>query len=213
METRAPRRRYVGHSDFVKAVLNLQFRSQELLISGGADAKIIVWDLASGAKLHTLAGHTMGIQTLVLDPITYKPYDNTCSVDIFSASSDRTIRRWSLIPTNNATDDHIHSTWTAKEVDPSAPITVHETSVYALHFSSDPESDCDLWTASADGTVKCLERQRNWEADTTLEHGDYVRTVAFVNDGRGNSWVVSGGRDEEIKVWNTGVSYHFRLGF
>jgi len=103
---------------------------------------------------------------------------------IFSASSDRSIRRWALHP--NLRD--------VEEKDP--PIIQHETSVYDLKFS---DSDEELWTASADGTSKCLSRSRKWEADTTLPHGDYVRAVAL--DERGG-WVVTAGRDENVKVWD-----------
>lgn len=83
------------------------------------------------------------------------------------------------------------------QIAPDEPIIQHETSVYALRF----DSDDDLWTASADGTAKCLSRERGWMADTTLQHGDYVRAVAV--DERGG-WVVTAGRDEDVKVWDKG---------
>ena len=71
----------------------------------------------------------------------------------------------------------------------------HETSVYTLTF----DTDGDLWTASADGTAKCLSRANNWEVDTTLQHGDYVRAVA-VDDTAG--FVITAGRDEDVKLWD-----------
>lgn len=113
---------------------------------------------------------------------------------IFSAGSDRSIRRW-RISTTVSNDDH---TFPASELNTNNPIFVHETSVFHLCFN--PEDDDELWTASADGTVKCVSRNRNWREDTTLDHGDYVDAVV-VN----NKWVVSAGRNEDVKVWDRTV--------
>ncbi|KAI9870170.1 MAG: hypothetical protein M1830_004570 [Pleopsidium flavum] len=55
--------------------------------------------------------------------------------------------------------------------------------------------------------VKCLSRERGWKADTVLKHPDFVRDV--VVDDRGG-WVITGCRDEEVRVWNraTGELHH-----
>lgn len=188
--TRAPQRRYCGHSDFVKALLFIRINGADVLISGSADASIILWDIETGGKLHTLkGGHTRGILDLAVDPTTYPPSHSAerdgSSIVIFSAGSDREIRRWCI--SNDLS--------TASETETDKPILQHETSVYRLRF----DADDDLWTASADGSVKCLSRERGWQADTTLVHGDYVRAVAV--DERG-CWVVSAGRDEDVKIWD-----------
>ena len=188
--TRAPQRRYIGHSDFVKALLCIRVNGADVLISGSADASIILWDIETGAKLHVLkGGHTRGILDLAVDPMTY-PSSPVADRDgqtimVFSAGSDREIRRWRISDVLT----------TAGETETDKPILQHETSVYRLLF----DDDGDLWTASADGSVKCLSRERGWQADTTLVHGDYVRAVAV--DERGG-WVVSAGRDEDVKVWD-----------
>ena len=83
----------------------------------------------------------------------------------------------------------------ASETETDNSILQHETSVYSLHF----DTDDDLWTASADGSVKCLSRDGGWQADVMLVHGDFVRAVAV--DERGG-WIVSAGRDEDVKVWD-----------
>ena len=182
--TRAHRRKYTGHTDFVKTVLCFHIGTEDFLVSGGADACIIVWNTTTGAKLHTLKGHTRGIQGLVIDPVTYT--SDASTVTIFSAGSDREIRRWQ-IGLDSATE--IHGT---------VPIIEHETSVYRLLF----DADDDLWTASADGSVKCLARDRGWKTDTILTHPDFVRDV--VVDERGG-WIVTVCRDEEVRVWNRAV--------
>lgn len=174
----------------MKALLCIRVNGADVLISGSADASIILWDVETGDKLHTLkGGHTRGILDLAVDPITYPSsplakHDGG-SIVVFSAGSDREIRRWRI------SDDLS----TASETETDKPLLQHETSVYRLHF----DADDDLWTASADGSVKCLGRERGWQADTTLVHGDYVRAVAV--DERGG-WVVSAGRDEDVKIWD-----------
>ena len=174
----------------MKALLCVCVNGAEAIISGSADASIILWDITSGEKLHTLkGGHTRGILDLAVDPITYPSsplaeHDGT-SIAILSAGSDREIRRWRI--SNDFS--------TASEMETDKPILQHETSVYRLYF----DADDDLWTASADGSVKCLARERGWQADTTLVHGDYVRAVAV--DERGG-WVLSAGRDEDLKIWH-----------
>ncbi|KAI4927267.1 uncharacterized protein J4E92_006434 [Alternaria infectoria] len=180
LSTRKPAKRFQGHSDFVKAVIAFTLHGKEVMVSASQDASIIVWDVATGSKLHTLKGHTRGILALALDPADYEPSKETATV--FSAGSDREIRRWSIGLTS------------ASEVEPS-PIIAHETSIDALHF----DSDGDLWTASADKTAKCLSRGREWAEDSTFEHPDFVRDVAIDEDG---GWLVSVCRDEELRVWD-----------
>lgn len=175
-------KRFQGHSDFVKAVLPVSLQDKEVLVSASADASIIVWDAATGNKLHTLKGHTRGILALALDVADYEPHKE--SIIVFSAGSDREIRRWNI------------SVASASEVEPS-PIIAHETSIDSVRF----DSDGDLWTASADKTAKCLSRGRAWSEDSAFEHPDFVRDVAVDEDG---GWVVTACRDEEIRVWEKG---------
>jgi WD40 repeat protein len=167
----------------VKVVLVFTLRGRELLVSGSADATIIVWDAATGAKLHTLKGHARGILALELDPLEYDANKDTAV--IFSAGSDREIRRWRI------------SVEKAEEMvdEEPVPIIAHETNVDAIHF----DTDGDLWTASADRTAKCLSRSRKFEADTSFEHPDYVRDVVVDEDG---GWVVTACRDEQVRVWD-----------
>lgn len=175
----------------MKTLLCIRINGVDVLISGSADASIILWNSETGEKLRTLkGGHTRGILDLAVDPTTYPSSPlaahDGISIVIFSAGSDREIRRWRI------SDDFS----TSSEIETDNPVLQHETSVYRLHFDTD---DDDLWTASADGSVNCLSRERGWQADTTLVHGDYVRAVAVDEKG---GWVVSAGRDEDVKIWD-----------
>ena len=156
----------------------------------------MVWDVATGERVHTLRDKTdtmMAVQDLALDH-----EDSTDSeIIVVSSSSDPHIRRWriSLSSANQVVDSTEKSSTTSAR----PTILEHETSVYKLIFAGEAE-DNDLWTASADGTAKCLSRIKNWTTEETYEHGDYVRAVAVTTD-----WVVTAGRDEDVKVWDRGT--------
>ena len=160
-----------------------------VLLSGSADSTIILWNLNTGKVLHKLKGHTKAVQFLAIDPLSLPsaPSVPTKEIVLFTASSDREIRRW-----------HI-SIDRAFELPESvqSPILSHDTSIYALRF----DSDGDLWTASADKTAKHLVRGRNWAADTTLKHPDFVGDVMVAED---LGLIVTACRDEDVRVWDSG---------
>ncbi|KAH7040441.1 WD40-repeat-containing domain protein [Microdochium trichocladiopsis] len=185
-------RRYSGHSDFVKHVVAVVIGGVPCLISGGADKKIMVWEIESGKRLHVLQDQTvsmMAIQHLAVDPVESTPEE----IILFSASSDPHIRRWRI---------RLDGYEQIQETTPAEPNTVrhaileHDTTIYRLVFDLDGD-EVDLWTASGDGTAKCLLRHKAFGADDTIQHGDHVRAVALVEP-----WVITAGRDEDIRVWD-----------
>ncbi|KAK3709598.1 hypothetical protein LTR37_010819 [Vermiconidia calcicola] len=181
------RQRLSGHTDFVKCLITTSLNGKSILVSGGADASIIVWDVQTGKQLHKLKGHTKSLQDLAIDPLSLpegasEPQD---SFTLFTASSDREIRRWHI---------SLNSAYELPESIDS-PILAHETSVYSLRF----DTEGDLWTASADKTAQHLVRSRGWEADTVLQHPDFVRDVVVAED---LGVVVTACRDEEVRVWD-----------
>lgn len=145
----------------------------------------------------------MAVQDLALDP-----EETTDSILVLvSASSDPQIRRWQI--SLSEASQILESTKSpSQKVSPTDTILQHETSVYKIMFTGE-EDDSDLWTASADGTAKCLSRSRGWTVEETYEHGDYVRAVVVTSD-----WVVTAGRSEDVKVWDksTGKLWHVYEG-
>ncbi|KAK1977098.1 WD domain-containing protein [Colletotrichum cereale] len=200
LATRRPLRRYDGHSDFVKAVVCGRLGDKPILVSGGADKKIIVWDVDSGRKLHTLQDPTttmMSLQHLAVDPVL----STADEMVLVSASSDPHIRRWrvaldsySQLPVDEAAPSAGNAA--AGVGEEKLTIQEHETSVYKVLFDVAGD-EVDLWTASADGTVKCLLRDKAFAADDVFEHGDFVRAIALAGD-----CVVTGGINQQIKVWD-----------
>jgi WD40 repeat protein len=187
-QTKSTGENFKAHVDFIKCLLSVQLGHRNLVISGGAEGDIIIWN-SPATKLHTIRGQSRAIQDLVLDP-----FSDPANPVIFVATSEREILHFTLssaVPLN------------FKGLALSEPIVAHETSVYKLFF----DSDGDLWTASADKTAKHLVREDGWKADTTLEHPDFVRDIVVHERG---GWVVTACRDEEVRVWNssTGDLHH-----
>jgi WD40 repeat protein len=192
LDSKALVRKFEGHTDFVKAVVCAKIGTKDCLISGGADKKIIVWDVGTGARIHTLQDSTtsmLAIQDLVIDPLQ----SSEEAVYLVSASSDPHIRRWKIC---------LDSWEQTEEATPDAPgaerrvILEHETTVYKLVFDYGSE-EVDLWSASGDGTAKCLSRLKGFASDDSFQHGAHVRAVAVTE-----RWVITAGRDEDLKLWD-----------
>jgi WD40 repeat protein len=186
VSTCAPRLKFQGHTDFVKSVLFWRTSTgRDLLVSGGADGDVLIWNPENGQRLGVLKGESRSIQDIVPDPLQE-------DLRLFAAFSNPEIRHCTLPDF----EDYRNLSFLS-------PISVHDTSVYKLRF----DADGDLWTASADKTAKHLVRADNWEADTTLTHPDYVRDIV-VHERYG--WVTTACRDEEVRVWNlaTGKLHH-----
>lgn len=142
----------------------------------------------------------LAVQHLAVDPLMSNPD----ALVLASASSDKSIRRWRITLDEFEQLAESEATTTGRERETERrTIDEHETSVYRLVFDTDSD-EFDLWTASADGTVKCLARSRNFAADDVYQHGDYVRAVAVTDQ-----WVITAGRVEDVKVWDraTGKLY------
>jgi WD40 repeat protein len=183
------KKKYGGHTDFVKSVTCARLQGQDILISGGADAQIIFFNVSSGERLYVLKGHSRGIQDLTIDPASLEP--GYSKIILFSAGSDREIRRFTIPPADN-------------DLSNSIPIIAHKTNVFKLFF----DADGDLWTASADKTAKCLLRESDWKHDLVLEHPDFVTDVVVHEQG---GWVITACRDEEVRLWEKAVYPAFSL--
>ena len=192
IDTRQPGRKFVGHSDFVKAITCTKIGGKDVLISGGADKKIMVWDIATGSRLHVLQDSVtamLAVQSLAVDLILSSGDEAV----IVSAGSDPFVRRWKV---------RLDSWEQLVDAEPGAPnverrsIKVHETGVYKVLFDHSGD-EVDLWTASADGSSKCLSRGKGFSVEDTFEHGGHVRAVVVTDE-----WVATAGRDEDVKIWD-----------
>lgn len=200
-----------GHGDFVKTVEIVRFRNGvEYLVSGGSDTHLHVHNPVTGVEISSTRGHTRGIQCLAIDPVS-SDIDSTNIasggdnpfVVIVTGDSKRDILRWKFSADGTVT--MLRST--GEDVTPASavdPLVRHETSVYKIVF----DDDGDMWTASADLSVKCLSRDDRFGEVTSWKHGQFVRDL-LVHDEKGLVFVACD--DEDVWVWRKAVSvvYHF----
>ncbi|KAF3921392.1 Striatin-3 [Orbilia brochopaga] len=179
-----------GHGDFIKALVYTDLiPGKPLLISGGADTAIIVWNPETGEKLQTLKSHPRGVQALAIDPIE----STREAVILYSAGSTREIKKW-VIKADGSRITEV------------CEIMQHETGVNSLRFLSGDDEEADLWTASSDMTAKRFESDeeiRVWDAASSKlyhkfsGHYDVVTALAVVG-----SELVSVSLDATVRKWS-----------
>lgn len=152
--------------DFVKCLLML---SPTILVSGSADSTMRVWDLNTGKTIRILKDHSRSVEALCL---------SDCGSYLFSASSDSTINKYSLV-----------------DFSLLGQMIGHATSIYMIQFFDDM-----LYSVSADKTCKRWNTETGI-CDMTIESADFLKSVAV---WRG--FVIVSGREEDIHVWDPTVS-------
>ena len=184
----------------------------DTLLCGQVGGNIQDWDLLTGYKwLHTIkcpfkfsADHVVRIYRTLRR--TYAGHSDTVRCLAFSsptsfisASRDTTLKLWSLAADDNA--DGCIATLSGHNAS-IVSLAVHHVSQLAVSGSQD--GTCRVWNLAAQGA--CLA--------TLVGHEGGVRAVAFFSegsmaqkdeDGAGKGqFVVSGGVDGKVKVWNAG---------
>ena len=219
-----------GHSDFVKAVAVATVKVSQsttnestavgfvdLLISGGADGYVVVWNAETGEKLHILRGHTRGVLDLAVQ-IHYDPISRSREVGeecvVWSAGSAREVRRWSIslykaravpyaltsaeVKEGGGENGKLEEEWTP-----------HETSVNRLRFNihestmTDGHVVLNLLTASSDNTAKlstltCDSEHAAPVEQATFAHADFVRDALLLPSGL----MATACRDENVRLWD-----------
>lgn len=183
--------------------------TNDKLYTGSWDKTVKQWDLTTGECLSTLEGHTDFIKSIIV-----------IGDYIYSGSSDCFIRKWNINTLTCKTAEKKHKRaieslavsmdgkylfsgssdgtvmkWDVETMKVVLTFEGHDTSIYCVRVWED-----DLWTASADKTL------RRWNtstgiSDMTITHPDRVKSIALAGP-----YVVTGASDDEIRVWDIGVS-------
>lgn len=193
-----------GHSAPVRCIAITP--DGQLLVSGGDDRIVKVWNINEGEEIYTLIGHSASVISVAISPD---------GETLASASTNQTIRLWNL-----KTGQEIKAL-----LGHSKPITcvAFHPKKNSVLFSGSLDTTVSVWnleTAQITHTyarhtngVTCLAVHPNgkilasgshdctvivWSNHTLAGHSAPVLCLAISPDGQ---TLVSGSQDQEIKVW------------
>ena len=200
-----------GHSSWVLALAASS--DGQMLVSGGLDDRIIVWDLLSGDPDKVLQGHTKPINGLVITPN---------GKTVVSCSDDISIKFWSLSSGILERSLSVHTRdINSIAVSPDGQFLVsgaEDRTLCAWRVNSGawlrsyPEVSGMVRSVAISTNAQVVacggldNKVRVWNFNTTQllhcfsGHNNSVLSVALTQSGR---YVVSGGKDRTIKIWNT----------
>jgi len=198
-----------GHSDRVRSVV---FSSDSsLLVSGGDDQTVRVWNVEAGTQTAALQGHISRIWSVAISP------DNKI---IASGSEDNTIRLWRtqsgrcfrIIETEqrvwsvafspadqllaSASDDHDVRLWNLKSGKHDVSLHGHTGRVWSVAFSPDGQH---IASASDDQTVRIWNVKSGNCLKIFAGHTALVWSVSYSRNGK---YLISGSDDRTVRLWN-----------
>jgi WD40 repeat protein len=196
----------------------------KLIVTASVDGTAMVWDVATGAEVHILAGHTAGVNLAVFS------HDGKL---IVTASDDTTAKVWDVATGAEVHTLAGHTDWVASVVfSPDGKLIVtasgdatakvwdvvtgaemhtlvgHTDVVYSAVVSPDGKL---IVTASADTTAKVWDGVTGAEVHKLAGHTAEILSAAFSPDGK---QIVTASADTTAKVWDvvTSVEVHNLAG-
>ncbi len=182
------------------------------LAVGDRSNGITAYDLASGAKERTLAGHTDWVNDVAFSPDGQR---------VISGSKDHTLRLWDVATgaalrtlvghtgwvnavafspqgglALSGSDDQTVKLWDVDAGSAVRTLTGHEDWILAVAFSPDGRAGV---SAGRDKLIKLWDLETGTELRTLEGHRDWINAVAFSPDGKR---LASASDDRTIKLWD-----------
>jgi len=203
-----------GHTDVVRQVV---FSSNgQLLVSGGEDNSVRVWDATSGRQMIACMGHKATVETVAI---------NRQGSMIASGGADDLIRLWNsstgkrlgilrghedsvthvdFSPDGtmlvSAADDHTVRLWDLESFSEINLLNGHSDSVNVAIFNHDGSQ---LLSAGADTAVLIWDTRTGKQLSVLEGHTEEIWGAGFRGDGR---QAVSCGDDYTIRIWDLETS-------
>ena len=203
-----------GHSDVVRQVVFSN--NGQLLVSGGEDNSVRIWDATSGRQLVRCDGHRSSVETVAI---------NRQGTMVASGGADDIIRLWNagtgkrlgilrghedtvthvdFAPDGktlvSAADDHTVRIWDLESFSEINLLNGHSDNVNVAVFNHDGSQ---LLTAGADTAVLIWDTRTGKQLAVLEGHSEEIWGAGFRADGR---QAISCGDDYTIRIWDLETS-------
>jgi WD40 repeat protein len=221
---RRPRQEPADHPSPVNAIAVADLDGQPVVISGGDDKTVQVWDLRTGAPVgDPFTGHTAPVWAVAVADLDGQPvavsgghdhtvqvWDPRTSAPVGAPFTGHTDTVWAIAVGEldgqpvviSGGDDHTVQVWDLRTGTPvGAPFTGHTGPVWAIAIA-DLDGRPVAISGGADHTVRIWDlATRTLVGDPFTGHTGPVWAVA-VADLDGQPVVISGGADRTVQVWD-----------
>lgn len=215
----------------VGSLLRLNFKAHEgevtaveispdgrLIVSGGLDGKVRIWNVADGKELHAF-GENLEVTDVAFSPdgkrvlcaarnerkkdvLQIWDYSKEKLREEIEGHSQR-INTVAYSPDGkmiaSGSGDNTVKTWYARNGRDIQSYKAGKNDVLAVSWS--PNSDYVAAGLSWDSNILVWDVARDKLVKTLAGHGDWVNAVLYSPDGRN---IISGSRDGSIRIWDSG---------